>query len=238
MKENIEEKSEKKWSRTEKVLGEKSTELLKNSKVIVFGIGGVGGYVCEALARSFVGELTLVDNDVVSATNINRQIIALDSTIGQKKVEVMKQRILDINCECKVKTYDMFYLQKTCSEIDFSQYDYIVDAIDTVTAKIDLVLAAKQSKTRIISCMGTGNKLDPTAFEIADIYKTSVCPLAKVMRRELKKRGIQSLKVLYSKEKPVETVDRVPGSNAFCPSVAGLIIASEIIKELIEEKNG
>lgn len=214
---------------------------LSDARVAVFGIGGVGGYTAEALARSGVGALDLIDNDTVSITNLNRQIIALHSTLGKYKVDVMKERILDINPNASVKTYRCFYLPDSRDEFDFSAYNYVVDAVDTVSAKIDLVLKAQESGTRIISSMGAGNKLDPTAFEIADIFSTSVCPLARVMRTELKKRGINRLKVVYSKEKPLSSSEKpagsrrsVPGSTAFVPSVVGLIIASEVIKDLIE----
>lgn len=214
---------------------------LSDARVAVFGIGGVGGYTAEALARSGVGALDLIDNDTVSITNLNRQIIALHSTLGKYKVDVMKERILDINPNASVKTYRCFYLPESRDEFDFSAYNYVVDAVDTVSAKIDLVLKAQESGTRIISSMGAGNKLDPTAFEIADIFSTSVCPLARVMRTELKKRGINRLKVVYSKEKPLSSSEKpagsrrsVPASTAFVPSVVGLIIASEVIKDLIE----
>lgn len=214
---------------------------LSDARVAVFGIGGVGGYTAEALARSGVGALDLIDNDTVSITNLNRQIIALHSTLGKYKVDVMKERILDINPNASVKTYRCFYLPESRDEFDFSAYNYVVDAVDTVSAKIDLVLKAQESGTRIISSMGAGNKLDPTAFEIADIFSTSVCPLARVMRTELKKKGINRLKVVYSKEKPLSSSEKpagsrrsVPASTAFVPSVVGLIIASEVIKDLIE----
>lgn len=232
------------FTRTAMLLGEEAIESLKKARVAVFGIGGVGGYVTEALVRAGVGALDLIDNDVVCESNLNRQIIATQSTVGQAKVEVMAERIRDINPECRVKTYQCFYLPETAGEFDFSEYSYVVDAIDTVTGKIQLVMQAKAAGVPIISCMGTGNKLEPTRLEIADIYKTSVCPLAKVMRRELKIRGIDSLKVLYSKEepkKPLITYERdaeearraTPGSVSFVPSVAGLIIASEVVKDII-----
>ncbi len=235
---------EEMFTRTAMLLGEDAIELLKNARVAVFGIGGVGGYVTEALVRAGVGTLHLIDNDVVCESNLNRQIIATKSVIGQAKVDVMAARIRDINPQCKVKAYQCFYLPETAGEFDFSEYSYVVDAIDTVTGKIQLVMQAKEAGVPIISCMGTGNKLDPTRLEIADIYKTSVCPLAKVMRRELKARGVDSLKVLYSKEEPQkpvityesnveETRRATPGSVSFVPSVAGLIIASEVIKDLV-----
>lgn len=218
---------------------------LSDARVAVFGIGGVGGYTAEALARSGVGALDLIDNDTVSITNLNRQIIALHSTLGKYKVDVMKERILDINPNASVKTYRCFYLPESRDEFDFSAYNYVVDAVDTVSAKIDLVLKAQESGTRIISSMGAGNKLDPTAFEIADIFSTSVCPLARVMRTELKKKGINRLKVVYSKEKPLSSSEKpagsrrsVPGSTAFVPSVVGLIIASEVIADITGENQG
>ena len=232
-----------KFSRTELLIGADAMNRLKNARVAVFGVGGVGGYVVEALARSGVGTLDLIDNDTVSVTNINRQIIATTKTVGRDKVEVAKERVLDINPDAIVNTYNMFYLPETADTFDFSQYDYVVDAIDTVSGKIGLVLQAQEAKVPIISSMGAGNKMDPTAFEVTDIYKTSVCPLAKVMRRELKNRGVKKLKVVYSKEipmTPLETISeagrrQLPGSMAFVPSVVGLIIAGEIIKDLIKE---
>lgn len=233
------------FSRTELLLGEEKLNKLKKSTVAVFGVGGVGGYVAEALARSGVGHIVLVDNDVVSLTNINRQIIALHSTIGMPKTEVMASRIKDINPNASVEVHNCFYLPETSGEFDFSKYDYVVDAIDTVSGKIQLVMQAQESGTPIICSMGAGNKIDPTAFEVADIYKTSVCPLARVMRYELKKRGVKKLKVVYSKEKaitPFENTDCeesgkkvTPGSVAFVPSVAGLIIASEVVKDLCQD---
>ena len=232
------------FTRTAMLLGEEAIEKLKSSRVAVFGIGGVGGYVTEALVRAGVGTLNLIDNDVVCESNLNRQIIATRSAIGQPKVEVMAARIRDINPECQVNAHQCFYLPETAGEFDFSKYDYVVDAIDTVTGKIQLVMQAKAAGVPIVSCMGTGNKLDPSRLEIADIYKTSVCPLAKVMRRELKARGVDALKVLFSKEEPrkpvvtyesdvPETRRATPGSVSFVPSVAGLIIASEVIKDLV-----
>ena len=229
------------FSRTEMLLGKESLEKLKNKKVIVFGIGGVGGYVCEALARTGVGKIDLVDNDTVSESNINRQIIALHSTVGRYKTEVMKERMLDINPQIEVNIFNTFYTPETSKQFDFSKYDYVVDAIDTVSGKIELVLQAEKCGTPIISSMGTGNKLNPCDFKVADIYKTSVCPLARVMRAELKKRGVKKLKVVYSEETPIshtnpnkENGRYIPASCAFTPSVAGLIIASEIIKDLIK----
>ena len=206
-------------------------EKLKKARVAVFGIGGVGGHVVEALVRSGVGAVDIVDSDKVCLSNLNRQIIATESSIGKYKVDVMKERILDINPEAVVNVHKCFYLPETKDEFDFSQYSYVVDAVDTVTAKIQLVMEAAEAGVPIISSMGAGNKLDPTAFQVADIYKTSVCPLAKVMRRELKKRGIKKLKVVYSREQPV-VKNAVPASVAFVPSVVGLIIAGEVIKDL------
>lgn len=231
------------FSRTALLIGEDSLKKLQSSKVIIFGLGGVGSYVCEALARSGVGYFHLVDNDIVDKTNINRQLIATVDTIGKNKVDVMRDRILSINPDAEIEISKCFYLPENSGNFDFEKYDYIIDAIDTVTAKIDLVVKAKKANTRIISSMGTGNKLDPTRFEVSDIYKTSVCPLCKVMRRELKKREIDSLKVVYSKEEPKNVViesnfpntkKRSPGSTSFVPSVAGLIIASEVVKDLIK----
>ncbi|HIW51143.1 MAG TPA: tRNA threonylcarbamoyladenosine dehydratase [Candidatus Blautia intestinavium] len=224
---------ENRFSRTEALLGEQAMEKLKKARVAVFGIGGVGGHVVEALVRSGVGAVDIVDSDKVCLSNLNRQIIATESSIGKYKVDVMKERILDINPEAVVNVHKCFYLPETKDEFDFSQYSYVVDAVDTVTAKIQLVMEAAEAGVPIISSMGAGNKLDPTAFQVADIYKTSVCPLAKVMRRELKKRGIKKLKVVYSKEQPV-VKNTVPASVAFVPSVVGLIIAGEVIKDLVK----
>lgn len=232
---------ESRFSRTELLLGENSMECLKNARVAVFGIGGVGGYTVEALARSGVGTLDLIDNDTVCFSNINRQIIATEKTLGRYKVDVAKERIMDINPEASVHTWKTFYMPDTADQFDFTQYDYIVDAIDTVTGKIELIMQADRAHVPVMSSMGAGNKMDPTAFRVADLYQTKVCPLAKVMRRELKKRGIQKLKVVYSEEIPMTPVQRelppgrrqVPGSNAFVPSVAGLIIAGEVVKDLI-----
>lgn len=248
------------FSRTEILLGEEAMKKLKDSTVAIFGIGGVGSYVAEALARSGVGKFVLFDDDKVCLTNINRQLIATRKTIGRKKVEVMSERIMDINPNTEVEINACFYLPENADEYDFSKYSYIVDAVDTVTAKIELVMRAEEKGIPIISSMGAGNKLDPTQFEVADIYITSVCPLAKVMRHELKKRGIKKLKVVYSKEIPIKPMndnstscksncicppgatrkctDRraIPGSVSFVPSVAGLIIASEVVKDLIANK--
>ena len=231
------------FSRTQLLFGQEAMEKLKGSRVAVFGIGGVGGYCVEALARSGVGTLDLIDDDTVNITNLNRQIIATHSTLGMDKVDAAKERVLSINPGAVVHTHKTFYLPETAGEFDFTRYDYVVDAIDTVTGKLMLVQAAKEAGTRIISCMGTGNKLDPTAFEVADISKTSVCPLARIMRKELGKRGIKHLKVVYSKEltltpAPAEEEDsahpkrQTPGSNAFVPAVAGLILAGEVVKDL------
>ena len=230
------------FSRTEMLIGADSLEKLKNSRVAVFGVGGVGGYIVEALVRAGVGNVDIIDNDTVSESNINRQIIALQSTIGKMKTEVMYQRILDINPETKVNCIEKFVLPENIDEFDFGFYDYVVDAIDTVSGKLAIISKAYAENIPVISSMGTGNKLDPTKFEITDINKTSVCPLARVMRYELRKRGIKKLKVLYSKEEPLkpeiseknEKGKAVPGSISFVPPVAGLIIASEIIKDLIE----
>lgn len=232
------------FSRTELLLGKDAMEKLNKSHVAVFGIGGVGGYTAEALARTGVGRLTLIDNDTVSLTNVNRQIIAVHSTIGQYKVDVAEKRFKDINPDIIIETHKTFFTPENSDEFDFSQFDYVVDAIDTVSGKIEIAVRCSNAEIPLISSMGAGNKLDPTAFEVSDIYKTSVCPLARVMRRELKKRNIRQLKVVYSKEKPVtpagETDEQVqgkrqiPGSTAFVPSVAGLIIAGEVIKDLIK----
>ena len=232
------------FSRTELLLGGEAMDRLKNARVAVFGVGGVGGYVVEALARSGVGAIDLIDSDRVSLTNLNRQIIALQSTVGLLKTDAAEARIKDINPGCKVVKHPIFYTSETAGEFDFTEYDYVVDAIDTVSGKIELVMNADRCGTPIISSMGAGNKLDPTAFEVADIYKTSVCPLAKVMRYELRCRGIKHLKVVYSKEIPIvpnSTSDceeedfkkrMIPGSIAFVPSVVGLIIAGEVIKDI------
>ena len=240
------------FSRTELMFGREGMEKLAKSRVAVFGVGGVGGHTVEALARSGIGNLDLIDNDTVALTNLNRQIIATHSTLGRYKVEAARDRILDINPKANVNIYKTFYLPDTAALFDFSQYDYVVDAIDTITGKIELIIQADKTGTPIISSMGAGNKLDPTAFRVADIYKTDVCPLAKVMRRELKKRGIKKLKVVYSEEKPIKPLfniydmemndgeakelvkkRQIPGSNAFVPSVVGLIIAGEVIKDLV-----
>lgn len=231
------------FSRFELLIGEEKLKQLQHQRVIVFGVGGVGGYVVEALVRSGIEHLTIVDNDEVSLTNLNRQIIATSKTIGKKKVQVMKERILSINPACHVETLEMFYLPKTADTIDLTQYDYVIDAIDTITAKIELALRCEKAHIPLISSMGTGNKMNPAMLEVTDIYKTSVCPLAKVMRRELKAHKVKHLKVVYSKEIPIkpslsheQTNKRmVPGSNAFVPSSAGLLIASEVIKDLLSK---
>ena len=220
------------FERTKALLGEFAIEKIKKTKVIIFGIGGVGGFVAEALARCGVGQVDLVDNDVINLSNLNRQIVALHSTIGKYKVDVMKERILDINPKIKVDCHKVFFDDDSKNQFEFEKYDYVVDAIDSVKSKLLLIEMCKNKNIPIISSMGTGNKLDPAKFEIEDISKTSVCPLARVMRVELKKRGIKSLKVLYSKEPPVKTDLRTPASVAFVPSVAGLIIAGEVIKNL------
>lgn len=231
------------FCRTEMLLGRDAMERLSQAHVAVFGLGGVGGHVVEALARSGVGALTLVDGDTVSPSNLNRQLLATRSTIGRKKAEVMRERVLDIHPDCRVEIRSCFFLPENCGEFDFSSYSYVVDAIDMVTAKLLLIQKAQEHGVPVISSMGAGNKLDPSRFEVADIYDTSVCPLAKVMRRELKRRGITYLKVVYSKEPPcvplpceTETLPEgkrsIPGSLAFVPSVAGLILASEVVKDL------
>lgn len=219
------------FSRTEMLIGETAMGKLENARVAVFGVGGVGGYVVEALVRSGIGAVDLIDSDTVCESNLNRQIIATKTTLGQTKVDAMQERIMQINPDCKVTTHCCFYLPETAGQFDFQQYDYVVDAVDTVTAKIELVMRAKECNVPIISSMGAGNKLNPAEFEVADIYKTSVCPLAKVMRRELKKRGVKKLKVVYSKEEPIKKCTP-PGSVAFVPSVVGLIIASEVVKDI------
>ena len=244
------------FSRTELLFGKEAMENLKNSRVAVFGIGGVGGYTVEALVRSGLGTVDIIDDDKVCLTNINRQIYATRKTIGKYKVDVAEERILEINPDAKVNKFKTFYMPDTADMFDFSDYDYVVDAIDTVKGKIELAVNAQKTSTPVISSMGAGNKLDPTGFEVTDIYKTSVCPLARVMRYELKKRNIPHLKVVYSKEKPINPIDdmtisckencicppgtarkctnrrQVPGSTAFVPSVVGLIIAGEVIKDL------
>ena len=235
------------FQRTELLFGKEAMEHLSECRVAVFGIGGVGGYVCEALARSGVGTFDLIDDDKVCLSNINRQIIATTKTVGRYKTEVMKERILDINPDAEVNTYQCFFLPENASDFPFDKYDYVVDAIDTVTAKIELVMRCREAGVPIISSMGAGNKLDPTQFRVTDIYKTEMDPLAKVMRRELKKRGIKKLKVVYSLEKPKKPLEdisngsgrrSIPGSTAFVPSVAGLIIAGEVVKDLAHSYTG
>lgn len=244
------------FSRTELLLGKEAMDRLAGVRVAVFGVGGVGGYVCEALVRSGVGAFDLIDDDKVCLTNLNRQIIATRSTVGRYKVDVMKERMLDINPDVDVRTHQCFFLPENADDFPFEEYDYVVDAVDTVTAKIALVMKTREKKVPIISSMGAGNKLDGSQFKVADIYKTKVCPLAKVMRHELKKRGVKKLKVVYSEELPIKPVEdmaiscrtncicppgakhkcterrAIPGSTAFVPSVAGLIIAGEVVKDL------
>lgn len=250
--------NKKQFVRTQSLLGQEGMERLMAARVAVFGIGGVGGFAVEALARSGIGALDLIDSDTICESNLNRQIIALHSTLGRSKVEVMKERILDINPMAAVQVHNCFFLPENAKEFPFAEYDYVVDAVDTVTAKLELILRAKEAGTPIISCMGAGNKLDPTRFQVADIYQTKVCPLAKVMRRELKKRGVGQLKVVYSEEVPAGIEEEVqslrsgegsqmealkisrentprrsiPGSTAFVPSVAGLILAGEVIQDI------
>lgn len=228
-------------SRTIMLLGEENVNKLKNKKIIIFGVGGVGGYACEALVRTGIGRIDIVDNDTVSLSNINRQIIALHSTVGQKKVDIMKARMMDINPNTIVNTFDTFYTPETSGDFDLTKYDYVVDAIDTVAGKIDLAEKCYVNNVPIIASMGAGNKLDPCAFKVADIYKTSVCPLAKAVRTALKKKGVKKLKTVYSEEKPHVNMDnsqgkRIPASCAFIPSVVGLIIASEVVKDLIKSE--
>ena len=247
------------FSRTELLLGKEAIDHLSQSRVAIFGIGGVGGYVCEALVRSGVGAFDLIDDDKVCLTNLNRQIIATRKTIGQYKTEVMRERILDINPQADVRIHQCFFLPENAADFPFAEYDYIVDAVDTVTAKLELVMKAKENHIPIISSMGAGNKLDASRFKVADIYQTKVCPLAKVMRRELKKRGIKDLKVVYSEEQPIRPIEDmaiscrtncicppgaqrkctqrrdIPGSVAFVPAVAGLIIAGEVIQDLVKD---
>ena len=247
------------FSRTELLLGKEAMDKLAASRVAVFGVGGVGGYVCEALVRSGVGAFDLIDDDKVCLTNLNRQIIATRKTVGKYKADVMKERILEINPDCQVEVHKCFFLPENADEFHFEDYDYVVDAVDTVTAKIEIIMKAQEKGVPIISCMGAGNKLDGSQFKVSDIYKTSMCPLAKVMRRELKKRGVKKLKVVYSEEKPTRPLEDmsiscrthcicppgaqhkcterrdIPGSTAFVPSIAGLLIAGEIIKDLAEK---
>lgn len=221
------------FDRTRLLIGEEGLAKLKKARVAVFGVGGVGGFAVEALVRSGIGAFDLIDNDTVALSNLNRQIIATRDTIGKLKVEVMRDRILSINPQAEIRMYPCFYLPENAAEFDFSQYSYVVDAVDTVTAKIDIIMQAQAAGVPVISSMGAGNKMDPTRFEVTDIYKTTVCPLARVMRRELKKRGVKQLKVVYSTEKAIKTGADVPGSIVFVPSVAGLIVAGEVIRDLI-----
>lgn len=234
---------EEQFMRTAALLGYDGIEKLQKSRVAVFGIGGVGGYAAEALVRSGIGEIDIFDKDTVSVTNLNRQIIATWDSVGKSKVEVMKARMISINPRVKVNAHKCFYLPENADEYDFTQYDYIIDAVDTVTAKIEIIMRAEKAGVPVISCMGAGNKLDASAFEVADIYKTTMCPLARTMRRELKKRGIRKLKVVYSREEPIlatveaeegEVRRAIPGSVAFVPGVAGLIAAGEVIKDLVQ----
>lgn len=233
------------FERTNLLLGEEAIDRLQNARVIVFGVGGVGGHVCEALVRSGVGEIDIVDNDTVSVSNINRQIIATHSTVGKLKVDVMRDRLLDINPDAKVNAHACFFLPENADTFHFEQYDYVVDCIDTVTGKIEIIMRAQAAGTPVISAMGAGNKLDPSRFKVADIYKTDVCPLAKTMRRELKKRGVKKLKVVFSDEKPIVPTSRrdnpvqesprkrdIPGSTAFVPAVAGMVLAGEVIRDI------
>lgn len=227
------------FERLEMLIGSEALSKLNSSSVAIFGVGGVGGYVAEALARSGIGSFLLVDNDVVSASNINRQIIALDSTIGMSKVDIMTQRIHDINPSAIVESKNCFFLPENADSFDFSSFDYVADCVDTVTAKVEIIRRAKEANCKVISAMGAGGKMNPAMFEVSDISKTSVCPLAKVMRRELKARKIKDVKVVFSKEEPIKrSLDsgsrHIPGSCAFSPSVAGLIMASEIVKDLIQ----
>lgn len=226
---------DKRFSRTVRVIGEDKMNIIKNSSVIVFGLGGVGSAAAEALARAGVGTLGIVDKDVVDVTNINRQLIATDKTVGQSKTDAVAERLLTINPKLNIHKYNLFYLPETADNIDLSQYDFILDCIDNVTAKIELVVRARESGVNIISSMGTGNKLHPEMLELSDISKTSVCPLARVMRRELKKRGVHKLPVVYSKEEPVKTDSSVPGSMSFTPPVAGYLMTSYVINSIIKE---
>ena len=229
--------------RTEMLIGKEALDSLAQKRVAIFGVGGVGGYVCEALVRAGIGEFDLCDDDVVAISNLNRQIIATHSTIGRPKVEVMKERMLDINPDVKVNLHQCFFLPENSDSFDFSKYDYVIDCVDTVTAKLEIIMKAKESGTPVISSMGTGNKLDPTGFKVADIYKTNIDPLARVMRRELKKRNVKNLKVVYSEEQPLKgavTADdgahprrSTPGSMSFVPPAAGLTIAAEVIKDFL-----
>ncbi len=231
------------FKRTQMLIGKENIDKLANSSILLFGVGGVGGYAAEMLARCSVGSITLVDNDCVSKSNINRQIIATLDTVGRLKTEVMKERILSVNPKAQVDIYNCFFLPENSNEIDFTKYDYIIDAVDTVTAKIEIITKAQKESIPVISCMGTGNKLDPTRLKIDDIYKTSICPLARIMRSQLRKRGVESLKVLYSTEQPIKpdsdektsSGKPVPGSVSFVPSVAGILIAREVIIDIMNK---
>lgn len=224
---------DERFSRQARIIGDEKMNILKNSSVIVFGLGGVGGAAAEALVRGGIGKIAIVDKDVVDITNINRQLIATDETVGMKKTDAAEKRFLSINPDLIIEKFDLFYLPETAAEINLSDYDFIIDAIDNVTAKIELIVRAEKQGVPVISSMGTGNKLSPDMFEITDIYKTSVCPLARVMRRELKNRGVKKLKVVYSKEEPIKTDSSVPGSVSFTPPVAGYLAASYVIKNLL-----
>lgn len=235
------------FSRTEMLLGREGMDKLKEARIAVFGVGGVGGYVAEALVRSGVGEIDLFDNDTVSVSNLNRQLIATRETIGRFKADVMRERALSVNPDIKVNSHKIFYMPDNADNYDFSQYSYIVDAVDTVTAKIEIIIRAQTAGVTVISCMGTGNKLDASLLEVADIYETSVCPLARVMRTELRRRGVKQLKVVYSKEPQISAnassaglgnKRSIPGSTAFVPAAAGFIIAGEVVRDLIERKKG
>lgn len=232
---NTKDAAPDRFQRTRMLIGDEAVQALGRAKVLVFGVGGVGGYVCDALARAGVGRIDVVDKDVVDITNINRQIIATTDTIGMPKVDVCRARLQAINPAVECEARKCFYLPETADSFDFKKYDYIVDAVDNVTAKIDIICKAKEAETPVISSMGTGNKLDPTAFRIADIEKTKVCPLAKVVRKELRNRGVRGVKVLYSEEEPLKSGNRTPASISFVPSCAGLIIAGEVIKDLIKK---
>lgn len=226
---------EDQFMRSRLLLGDQAIEILQSARVLVFGLGGVGGFCAEALARAGIGRLSLVDRDTIAESNLNRQILALHSTIGRAKTAVMRERIRDINPTCEVQEYPLFYLPDTADQIDFSSYDYVIDAVDTVTAKIEIILQAKKTGVPLISCMGTGNKLDPSMLRIDDLSRTKICPLARVMRREMKKRGVIHQKVLFSLEKP-RSVGRVPGSVSWVPSSAGLMIAGEAVLDLLEKE--
>lgn len=231
------------FSRTEMLIGEENLKRLRNSRVAVFGLGGVGGFALEGLARSGIGEIDIIDSDKVDVSNLNRQIISKEDNIAEDKVDAAEKRIREINSQIKINKYKLFFSAQTASLFDFSKYEFIIDAIDTVTSKIELILSAQKTNTPIISSMGTGNKLSPERLEVTDIFKTSVCPLARVMRYELKKRGVKKLKVVYSKEEPIKPIDsseengrHIPASMVFVPACAGMILAAEVVKELIAKK--